>query len=91
MPNMTVVTSQDRKKIARYLPPARSRALSRYLISVGPSNGLMRKQIAPASNARLRMLSSGKAVMKITGTSRRAKMSFTASGLDRRYQNCGSA
>ena len=65
-----IVTLQDRKKIAPYLLPSRSRALSRYLTSVGPSNGLIRKQIAPASNARLRTLSSGKAVMKMIGSTR---------------------
>jgi hypothetical protein len=37
------------------------------LTNVGASKGLARKQIAPASSARARVLSSGKAVMKMTG------------------------
>src|SRR5882757_4208378 len=44
-----------------------AKAVSRQFIKVGPSNGLARKQIAPAFSARVRTLSSGKAVMKING------------------------
>jgi hypothetical protein len=40
-------------------PPRLSNALSRHLISVSPSKGLVRKQIAPAAIARARMFSSG--------------------------------
>jgi hypothetical protein len=49
-------------------PRCPSRAVARYLINVGPEKGLARKQIAPAFSARARMLSSGKAVMKMNGT-----------------------
>src|SRR5262249_18513640 len=43
-------------------------ALSRQLINAFSSKGLLRKPTAPAFIARLWNLSSGKAVMKITGT-----------------------
>jgi hypothetical protein len=42
-------------------------AVSRHLIKVGPAKGLPKKQIAPAFSARVRTLSSGKAVMKMKG------------------------
>src|SRR5882762_3557140 len=49
-------------------PPCRRRAVSRHLIKLTLSNGLVRKQIAPAFIARSRIVSSGKAVMKMNGT-----------------------
>src|ERR1700686_2907684 len=49
-------------------PPSLSRAVSRYLTKVRLSKGLVRKQIAPAFSARARIVSSGKAVMKMNGT-----------------------
>src|SRR5258707_6207149 len=49
-------------------PPCLSRAVSRQLIKVTLSNGLVRKEIAPAFSARARIVSSGKAVMKMNGT-----------------------
>jgi hypothetical protein len=42
-------------------------ATPRQLIKVGPAKGLDRKQIAPAFTARARLISSGKAVMKMNG------------------------
>jgi hypothetical protein len=45
------------------------RAVSMQSIKTGPENGLARKQMAPAFIARVRRLSSGKAVIKINGTS----------------------
>src|SRR6266576_5083028 len=39
------------------------------LIKTGPAKGLARKQVAPTLSARARTLSSGKAVIKINGTS----------------------
>ena len=49
-------------------PPCRCRAASRHLIKTPPSKGFDRKQIAPAFSALARMLSTGKAVMKMNGT-----------------------
>jgi hypothetical protein len=45
-----------------------SSATPRQLIKVGPAKGLDRKQIAPVFSARARLVSSGKAVMKMNGT-----------------------
>jgi hypothetical protein len=51
------------------VPPSRPcKAVSRHLIRLSLSNGLVRKQIAPALIARFRMVSSGKAVMNMNGT-----------------------
>jgi hypothetical protein len=44
------------------------RATPRQSIKVGPAKGLDRKQIAPSCSARLRVVSSGKAVMNMNGT-----------------------
>jgi hypothetical protein len=49
-------------------PPCLSRAVSRHLIKVSLSNGLARKQTAPAFSARARIVFSGNAVMKMNGT-----------------------
>jgi hypothetical protein len=43
------------------------RATPRQSIKVGPAKGLDRKQIAPSCSARARVVSSGKAVMKMNG------------------------
>src|SRR5215471_8607348 len=42
-------------------------AVSKHFINAPSSNGLLRKPMAPALLARIRNLSSGKAVMKMTG------------------------
>src|SRR5258708_17586883 len=47
--------------------PARCRAVSTQPIKAGAANGLARKQMAPPFKAEARTLSSGKAVIKITG------------------------
>jgi hypothetical protein len=49
-------------------PPCLPRAVSRYLVKVSLSKGLVRKQIAPAFIARARIASSGNAVIKMNGT-----------------------
>jgi hypothetical protein len=45
-----------------------ARADARHLIKMSPSKGLVRKQVAPAFIARARLISTGKAVMKMNGT-----------------------
>jgi len=52
-----------------FVPPQGfASAHSRHLAKASPSNGLVRKQIAPAFIARARVISTGKAVMKMKGT-----------------------
>jgi hypothetical protein len=70
---------QDRPQIARERAGSRtyplfdsprccSNAVCRCLIRTQPSNGLVKKQIAPPLSARSRTFSSGKALTKINGT-----------------------
>lgn len=68
----TLVCSQEGLRLAETPQrpgqlPARFRAVSTQSIKAGASNGLARKQMAPALKAEARTLSSGKAVIKITG------------------------
>jgi hypothetical protein len=50
------------------LPPSSCRAASRHLIKASSAKGLVRKQVAPAFRARVRAVSTEKAVMKMNGT-----------------------
>lgn len=57
-------------RIARYRGQTRfqrSKAASMHSTKAGPCRGLVRKQTAPAESARARTMSSGSAVMTITG------------------------
>lgn len=49
------------------VPPDLDSAMVKHLIKLAVANGLARKQIPPASIARARTASSGKAVMKMNG------------------------
>ena len=49
-------------------PRCPSSAAPRQFIKVGPAKGLDRKQVAPAFSACARLISLGKAVMKMNGT-----------------------
>jgi hypothetical protein len=70
--SLRIVRFHDRRapELIRALlqPQCSPSAHSRHLANVSPSNGLVRKQIAPAFSARARLISTGKAVMKMNGT-----------------------
>jgi hypothetical protein len=67
-PPHTLVYRRGNSLRTRQLPvPLRRAAVSTHLIKSGAANGLARKPMAPALNARSRTLSSGKAVIKTNG------------------------